>query len=91
MIKRQNYVSNNTIQPTAEVTWRFGTDKSVPYEQVVRFPIHPTFVNSDIVQQSRVKRSPFWVYIKPGPAEYTKLRFWGCWFLNEGWGRDRKR
>ena len=39
------YISKNTIQPTAEDNQPFGTDKSVPYEHVVHFPIHPTFAN----------------------------------------------
>ena len=32
MVKRQKYVSNNTIQRTAIIIHAFGTDKSVPYE-----------------------------------------------------------
>ena len=56
MVKWQKYASNSTIQPTAEVTWPFGTDKSVPYEHTGRGSIHPTFVNQvkdNIADESR--------------------------------------
>ena len=39
MVKHQEYISKNTIQQTAVVTWTFGTDKSVPYEHAGRRPI----------------------------------------------------
>ena len=56
MVKHQEYISKNTIQQTAVVTWTFGTDKSVPYEHAGRRPIHPTFVNplkANIADESR--------------------------------------
>ena len=75
MVKWQKYASNSTIQPTAEVTWPFGTDKSVPYEHTGRGAIHPTFVNQ--VKDNIAAFSP-----QPNPCI-----FWVCMieWLNENY------
>ena len=48
VVKCQKCVPQNTIQRTPVVIQPFGTDKSVPYEQVVAFSHSTNMLNSNL-------------------------------------------